>query len=205
MRDGDLILKVEDQSGEGVFGGLTVFDLSASNTLEAVGRAARAQQDTGGRWKLAAYAESRFDARRVEVRRERTRELTTRISAAFLGVATADTTQMSVRALRNLIQYLRSNGQETRGFEFAMWSRIARVVAVFFAVLLALPFVFGALRSTGASARAAQGLVLGLAYFLLEKMVESSTQAFALDPVLLAWAPTALLAAVVGALVLRLR
>jgi lipopolysaccharide export system permease protein len=205
VRDGDLILKVEHQSGDGAFGGLLVFDLSPSNTLVSVGRAASALEQPRSGWALSGYAESQFSDAGVQVNREPVRRLDTRISGAFLGVATADPTQMSVRALRSLITYLRSNGQETRGFEFALWSRIAKVVAVFFAIFLALPFVFGSVRSGGASARAAQGLVLGLAYFLLEKMVESGTLAFGLNPILLAWAPTMLLAILVGALILRLR
>ena len=205
VRDGDLILKVEHQSGEGAFGGLVVFDLSSTNPVLSVGRAASALELPHSGWQLNGYAESRFSDAGVAVSREQARKLDTRISGAFLGVATADPTQMSVRALHSLLRYLRSNGQETRAFEFALWSRIAKVVAVFFSVLLALPFVFGSLRSAGAGARAAQGLILGLAYFLLEKMVESGTLAFGLDPLLLAWAPTLLLAVVVGALVLRMR
>jgi len=205
VRDGDLILKVEAQSADGAFGGLTVFDLSGTGGLTGVGRAASALEQPGGRWKLNGYAESRFDGASITARRVPSRDLDTRVSGAFLGVATADPTQMSVRALRQLVAYLHGNGQETRAFEFALWSRIAKVVAVFFAVLLALPFVFGSLRSTGAGARATQGLILGLGYFLLQKMVESGTLAFNLDPMLLAWAPTLLLGAVVGTLVLRMR
>jgi lipopolysaccharide export system permease protein len=205
VRDGDLILKVEQQSGDGAFGGLMVFDLASSDSLVAVGRAASASELPGGGWQLQGYAESRFSPGGVSVAQESARMLDTRISAAFLGVATADPTQMSVRALRSLIGYLRSNGQVTRNYEFALWSRVAKIVAVLFAVLLALPFVFGSVRSAGAGARATQGLVLGLAYFMAQKMVESGTLAFALDPLLLAWAPTLVLAVVVSALVLRLR
>jgi lipopolysaccharide export system permease protein len=205
VRDGELILKVDAQSADGAFGGLTVFDLSSTGGLLGVGRAASALEQSGGRWRLNGYAESRFDGTNVAARRVPSRELDTRISGAFLGVATADPTQMSVRALYDLVNYLRGNGQETRAFEFALWSRIAKVVAVFFAVLLALPFVFGSLRSAGAGARATQGLMLGLGYFLLQKMVESGTLAFGLDPMLLAWAPTLLLGTVVATLVLRMR
>jgi len=205
VRDGDLILQVQQQSGDGAFGGLMVFDLSGDNRLLGAGRAASAVEQPGGGWSLTGYAESRFQDGRVEARREPSRLLDTRVSGAFLGVATADPTQMSVRALRGLVGYLRSNGQQTRGFEFALWSRIAKVFAVFFATLLALPFVFGSLRSAGAGSRATLGLILGLGYFMLQKMVESGTLAFALDPLLLAWAPTLLLASVVGVLVLRLR
>lgn len=205
VRDGDLILQVDRQGAGGSLGGLTVFDLSAEGRLAAVGRAARASELPEGKWRLDGYAESRFSDRTVIARHVPSREFDTRVSAAFLGVATADPTQMSVRALRQLIGYLHSNGQETRVFEFALWSRIAKVVAVFFAALLALPFVFGSLRAGGAGARAAQGLMLGLGYFLLQKMIESGTLAFSLDPLLLAWAPTLLLGGIVTLLVLRMR
>lgn len=205
VRDGDLILQVDAQAAGGAFGGLTVFDLAGSGQLAGVGRAARARELPQGGWRLDGYAESRFGDSSVVARRTPSRDLDTRVSGTFLGVATADPTQMSVRALGDLIGYLRGNGQETRVFEYALWSRIAKVVAVFFSALLAIPFIFGSLRSGGAGARATQGLLLGLGYFLLQKMVESSTQAFALDPLLLAWAPTLLLGGLVTALVLRMR
>jgi lipopolysaccharide export LptBFGC system permease protein LptF len=53
--------------------------------------------------------------------------------------------------------------------------------------------------------RATLGLVLGLAWFILSRMVESGTLALGLDPLLLAWAPTALLLAAIGLLFARLR
>ncbi len=205
VRDGDLIIRVDAQSAGGALGGITVFDLGGTDRLAGVGRAAQANEATGGRWRLEGYTESRFGESSVSARSLAARDLDTRASGAFLGVATADPTQMSARALRQFIGYLRENGQDPQVFEFALWSRLAKVVAVFLSALLALPFVFGSLRSSGAGARATQGLLLGLGYFLLQKMVESGTLAFALDPLLLAWVPTLLLAGTVTVLVSRLR
>ena len=61
------------------------------------------------------------------------------------------------------------------------------------AVLFALPFGFGALRSASLSARMTLGLALGLVYFFMQRMVESGTLVFNLNPLLLAWVPTLLL------------
>jgi len=182
-----------------------VFDVGGSDHLAGVGRASQARELPGGHWRLDGYAESRFGDPVVASHRLASRELETRASGAFLGVATADPTQMSARALRQFVSYLRANGQDAHVFEFALWSRLAKVAAVFFAAMLAVPFVFGSLRSSGAGARATQGLVLGMGYFLLQKMVESGTLAFSLDPVLLAWVPTLLLGGTVSVLVLRMR
>jgi lipopolysaccharide export system permease protein len=112
---------------------------------------------------------------------------------------------LSIRALRNVSGYLAGNGQDVREYRFALWSRVARIGAIFFGVLLAVPFVFGSLRSSGAGARSVLGLVLGLAWFMLQKMVENGTQAFDLNPVLLAWVPTLALGGLVTVMLARLR
>ena len=88
---------------------------------------------------------------------------------------------------------------------FAFWSRIARTAAIAFAVLLAIPFVLGSLRSAGTGARMVTGLVLGIGFFLLQRLIESGTVVFALNPVLLAWIPTLVLATVTLTLLARAR
>jgi len=193
------------RANDGAFGGFTVFDLSADNALVSVGRAASAVEQPGQGWLLKDYAESRFEGDRVVSRSEQSRALSTRASAEFLGVAATDPMDLSIRSLQNVVDYLTANGQDVREYRFALWSRVARTCAIFFGVMLAVPFVFGSLRSAGAGARGVLGLTLGLAWFMLQKMTENGTAAFGLDPVLLAWAPTLALGALVGALMLRLR
>ena len=78
-------------------------------------------------------------------------------------------------------------------------------MAVVFSVLLAIPFVLGSLRSAGAGTRMLMGLLLGIGFFLLQRLIESSTVVFALNPVVLAWLPTTLLALVTTALLARAR
>jgi lipopolysaccharide export system permease protein len=72
-------------------------------------------------------------------------------------------------------------------------------------VLFALPFGFGSLRSAGSGARSTLGLAVGLVYFFLQRTVESGAVVFNLNPLLLAWTPTLLLAAVAAALLARTR
>ncbi len=83
--------------------------------------------------------------------------------------------------------------------------RIARTIAIAFSVLLAIPFVLGSLRSSGAGTRTLLGLLLGIGFFLLQRLIESGTIVFDLNPVLLAWSPTVLLATVTLLLLARAR
>jgi lipopolysaccharide export system permease protein len=204
MRDGDLIINAARQSGDRQFGGMTIFELSPNHRLQAIGHAARATAGTNDEWLLRGYTESRF-ARDHVVTRRGERRMESSVSAQFLGLAVDDPHDMQMATLWRLISYYQANALDVRPYLFAFWSRIARTVAIAFAVLLPIPFVLGSLRSTGAGARTAIGLLLGIGFFLLQRLIESGTLVFDLNPIMLAWLPTALLAVVSLALLARAR
>ena len=205
VRDGDLILDVAGQTSQRQFGSMQIFELSPQHRLLAVGRGQRALAVSRGKWLLSDYTESRFADDTVTTSPPGQRLLESNVTAGFLGLAIEDPKQLTSRALWRLISYFRANALDSREYQFAFWSRIARTVAVAFAVLLAIPFVLGSLRSAGAGTRMMMGLLLGLAFFLLQRLIESSTVLFNLNPVLLAWLPTTLLALVTLGLLARAR
>ncbi|HTY51425.1 MAG TPA: LPS export ABC transporter permease LptG [Steroidobacteraceae bacterium] len=204
VRDGNLILNV-GESGDGQPGGMLVFELSGDHRLLAVGRAARAAAAGERRWLLHDYAESRFAAGGVQAQSVGVRTLDTSVSGQFLALATAEPRQLATLALWSLIRYYRANALDPKPYVFAFWSRIARTTAIAFAVLLAIPFVLGPLRSAGNGARLLIGLLLGLAFFFLQRLIESGAVVFSLDPVLLAWLPTTVLVLVTLGLLARTR
>ncbi len=211
VRDGNLILNATRQSGERQFGGMTIFELAPDHRLRAIGHAARATAGTNNDWMLRGYAESRF-ARdrdgaflRVLSKPRGERRLESSVSAGFLGLAVDDPHDMQIGTLWRLIAYYQTNALDARPYIFAFWSRIARTVAIAFAVLLPISFVLGSLRSAGAGARTAIGLLLGIGFFLLQRLIESGTLVFDLNPIILAWIPTTLLAVVSLGLLARAR
>jgi lipopolysaccharide export system permease protein len=205
VRDGGLIVNVERQTGEGLFGGMMVYEIGADGRLQAMGRAATATAAASGAWRLEQYAETRFDGERVAGTRAAARTLQTNVSAAFLGIAATSPGDLPSAALLSMIRHLQANGLDAREPTFAFWSRIARTVAPLFAVLLALPFVFGSLRAAGAGARVGVGLLLGIGFFLLQQMIESGAIVYQGNPVMLAWVPTGLMAIAGLVLIARTR
>ena len=205
VRDGDLILNVAGQSSQRQFGSMQIFELSAQHRLLALGHATHAAAEARGRWLLSDYRESRFDQDEVTTRPPAQRILESNVSAGFLGLAVEDPKQLTGRSLWRLIEYFRSNSLDAREYVFAFWSRISRTVGVMFAVLLAIPFVLGSMRSAGAGTRMMFGLLIGIGFFLLQRLIESGTVVFQLNPVVLAWIPTALLALVTFVLLARTR
>ncbi|MBK6672071.1 MAG: LPS export ABC transporter permease LptG [Proteobacteria bacterium] len=202
VREGGLILRAGRSTGRG-YDSISVFELGPDNRLVAAGTAALATERTDGSWELRDYAWSTFEDRRVRFGTEAVHGLSPGISPAFFGMIVADPADLSLRELWSTSRYQDANGLDSRRTSFAFWSRMARLVAIPFAALLALPFLFGALRVVESGARATLGLGLGLGWFILQRMVESGTIAFGLNPLLLAWLPTVLLVAVLAALLAR--
>jgi lipopolysaccharide export system permease protein len=205
VRDGDLILRVAGQSSQSQFGGMQTFELSPEHRLVALGQAQHATAGAKGTWLLSDYSESRFAGDRVSRAGPGQRVLKSHVTAAFLGLAIENPELLTNRALWRLIRYYRANSLDDREYVFAFWSRISRTVAIAFTVLLAIPFVLGSLRSAGTGARMVMGLILGIGFFLLQRLIESGTIVFNLNPIVLAWLPTALLALVTVTLLARTR
>jgi len=113
------------------------------------------------------------------------------VNPEFLGLAATDPDLLTLRGLASYIDHLRRNNLDTASYEIGYWSRIARLVAVIVVTLLALPFVFGPLRTTGAGTRTVIGVMLGVVFFLITRTVENGGQLFGLNPVIVGWLPTA--------------
>ena len=204
-KDGDMMISVRQQSGDNHYGGVYVFNFDAQRRLRSVGHANDASIDANNKWRLENYVESKIGDERVETRRETNTELQTRLSPEFLGLAVLDPESLPGRGLYSYIQHLKQNGLDSRTYETAFWARIARTVAVCIIVVLAVPFAFGPMRSTGTGARTVVGIMIGVVFFLLAKMMESGGAVFNLPPFAVAWLPTFLLAIVTTIAVARIR
>jgi lipopolysaccharide export system permease protein len=205
IRDGATILNVTQQSGEEAFGDTLVFELGPDGRVQAMGRAERARAVDPKSWELSGYAESRFSGDAVDASTLPARELKSAASAGFLQLTVSEPSELSLRVLRRAIGYLGANQLDAERYRFALWSRVARLLALPVAIAFALPFGFGSMRSAGTGARTTLGLAVGIVYFFLQRMVESGALVFQLDPLLLAALPTLLLALAAGVLLLRAR
>jgi len=205
IRDGDTILNVQDRSGAAEFGGMLIFELTPGNRLAAIARAEHATAAGPQSWQLRNYAESRFTDDSVSSMRAAQQSLHTAAGADFLRLVNTDSSELSLRTLFKAIRYLRANHLESEQYEIAFWSRVARTVGILVALLFALPFGFGSLRNASLSARSTFGVALGIVYVFLQRLIESGTQVFNLDPLLLAWVPTGLLALVTAMMLWRVR
>ncbi len=193
VKDGNLILRVATGEVDQAFGGVSLFELDGANRLLSVKRADRISVADPGHWRLHNVLVTHFTDDKVtsEVVPEIT--MTSAVNPDFLGLAATDPDLLTLRGLWSYIDHLRRNNLGTASYEIGFWSRIARLFAVIVVSLLALPFVFGPLRTTGAGTRTVIGVMLGVVFFLINRTVENGGQLFGLNPALVGWLPTAVI------------
>jgi len=190
VKDGNLILRVQTGEVDQAFGGVSLFELDG-NRLLSVKHAERISVADPGHWRLHNVSTTRFRDDHIESEVVPEITMTSSVNPDFLGLAATDPDLLTLRGLASYIDHLRRNSLDTVVYEIGFWSRIARLFAVIVVTLLALPFVFGPLRTTGAGARTVIGVLLGVVFFLITGMVEKGGQLFGLNPVIVGWLPTA--------------
>ncbi len=205
VKDENRIVNVRELSSDRRAGGVFLFAFDAQHRLQSIGRAASARIDARQRWLLQDFQQTRFDENGVTTIREALALRTSRLNPEVLSLSVVDPERLAGASLLRYIRYLKDGGLETRSYEVAVWSRTATVCSILFMALLALPFVFGPLRSTGTGQRLLIGVVLGVAYFLASKTMLNSGEVFNLNPFLTAWLPTLIMILITWVALLRVR
>ncbi len=204
-KDGNMFIAVQAQRSADSYGGIYVLRFDEQHHLQSVGHADAAKLLDTHRWQLRNYVETKFVDDQAIVSKQLNFELTTALSPDFIGAVSKDTDQLTSSELRGFIQHLRSNQLDTGEYEMAWWSRIARTASLLIIVMLAVPFSFGPMRSTGTGARMVVGILLGSLFFFSAKLLSDAGAVFHLKPLIVAWAPTLLLSAVTAIAIARVR
>lgn len=206
LREGDRIVSLRRQASDlGYGGGVLMLELGPGQSLKSIARADSATLDSMNRWVLTNYAETSFQENGAASRTERQSVDAYGLNPDLLELSVVREDLLDTPSLVRYIGYLEANGLDAHRYLVAYWSRIASVASVIVMTALALPFVFGSLRSAGAGARLVVGLIIGLTYYVAGEVLTNGGAVYGLDPLVIAWGPTALLVVVTAVAFARVR
>ena len=89
-----------------------------------------------------------------------------------------------MRELLTYIAYLEDNGLDTRRYQLAFWTKLLAPLANLSMLFIAMPFAFGRQRSAGMGQRLVIGILLGLAFFLLNRMLGNIVLLYDFPPII---------------------
>lgn len=206
LREGDRIINLRRPAGgTGIGGGVLLFEIGEDQHLRQVARADSIGEGAGGQWVLANYAGTTFSEAGIGVTSEERREYAYDLNPDLLQLSVVRQDLLDTPGLQRYIDYLQANELDANPYLIAYWTRIANIASVVLMTVLALPFVFGGLRSAGTGGRLLVGLVIGLTYYIVVQVLARSGEVFDLEPLVVAWTPLGVLFLITSVAILRMR
>jgi len=152
---------------------ISIYEFDESYHLRAITAAKRATFVEKNRWQLEDVMQTRFSKQGTTVNNLSGMEWRSVLNPDLLSVLLVVPEQMSAWNLYQYVQHLRDNHQNTARYEIAMWTKLVYPFAVLVMMLLALPFAAHHRREGGISGKIFMGIVLGLSFHFLGRLLAS--------------------------------
>ena len=198
VRDGDIFINIREIQKQESLGDINIYEVTPDRRLADATRAARAEYD-GSQWKLKRIRVSRFLPDRVEAERKDMADWSSVLAPDLLNAFVIRPERLSAWELKNYIDYLNENGQKSLSVEQAFWGRIVNPAVTLVMLLVAVPFVLTIRREVGMGQRIVVGVVIGLGFYLFDRMFNHFGLIYEMNPIFGAAFPTLL--ALAGALI----
>ncbi len=156
-------------------------------------------------WALTEVVETHFDGTQFKQTLVDKLNWKTGIDPNTLSVVAFDPEILTLWDLHRYIDYLANNGLDTQRHELAFWSKLVAPFSIIVMVVLSIPFVFGSLRDSKAGVRILIGVLVGVSFFIADRILGHMSLVFGYPPLLSAIAPTLVFAMIATVAVRRLR
>jgi len=175
-------INVRQVSPEGDTREWRVFEFDRDYKLRSILTAETGQYAGAEGWTLSNVVETKLPgptaeasvpqvaAARTEVIRSTDLAWSSDLKPDIFGVMIVQPERMAGWDLAQYIQHLSDNRQQTERYEIAFWSKLFYPWAVLVMMVLALPFAFLHVRSGGVSFKIFAGVMIGVAFYGLNKL-----------------------------------
>lgn len=169
-KDGQSFVNAREVLPDNTLVGLQVFQFDPNFHLQTIQTAETGVWSDNGYWQLNRVQRTRLSAEGTTIEHFPSLNWSSSITPDLLSVLTVAPDRMALRALYAYIGHLKENRQKTSRFEIALWNKIVYPLAAPIMLLLALPFAYLQPRGTGISTRVMFGVLIGLAFYLLNRL-----------------------------------
>ncbi len=188
-RDGNHFNHIQRIHRDGRFEGIKIYEFDSNHRLRVVTQAKEARYQDND-WLLLEVVQSFLDENEVEVRTVERAKWRSRLNPGMLNVVIVPPEFLPVWSLVEYVSYLKTNHQSVSQYQLAFWSKIMMPVSSAVMVFLAVPFIFGPLRSTPIGGRILVGVLVGIGFHLFNQSFQHMGLVFGVLPWLAASLPT---------------
>ncbi len=188
FRDGTSFVNIRTLLDNQQLIGVRIHTLDAAEHLRETLQATVARYGVSG-WMLIDVLRTRIDDGQLQI--ERLDELPWRSTLApeLLDSVAVRPEHLSLIDLFGYLRFLRENELDAARYELAFWRQLIMPATTLIMLLLAMPFIFGPLRSVSLGLRMMVGVLLGVGFYIFDQISGYVGIVYALDPLLCILAP----------------
>lgn len=112
------------------------------------------------------------------------------LNPVLLNMLARDPDYLSARDLWAYIIYMDKNNLDSKSYQLAFWNRMVMPFSGMVMLFLAVPFVFGPLRSVGVGQRILVGVLVGVFFYVFSQMISHISQVSGINPIVSAFFPS---------------
>ena len=184
-----------------------IYQLDAEHKLKKTTFAGQAHYDENDQlWHLQDVSNSEITKESVKISHNETETWPAMVSTDLFKVLNLEPEDMSATELWQYSQYLDENELESDSFWLAFWVKVFTPLTGVGMLMIAVPLVLtSSSRSGGAGRRILIGVMIGVAFYVLNRVVNQMGVIYGVTPVLSAGLPSLLVIAISAVLIRRIR
>ena len=195
IKDESRVLHIDKLLPDGIARDIEIFKLDQQGKLESITRVGRAIPIEQG-WELQQVERSIIGDNRVDTSSYDRLIYNGSLSSKLLEVLMIEPQQMSSVDLYAYLNFLDENKLDASAEQLIFWQKVFSPLAVIVMCLLAFPFVLGAQRQGNVGHRLLIGILLGLAFVVVDRLVTQLAVQFGVNAILVALLPSVIFLAV---------
>ncbi len=182
-RDGNRFIHIQNLMSPHSVGRVSVYEFDDQNRLTVMAKARTAEFDDKG-WTLNQLTQSQISTKGITTERKPQEHWDSLLEPEIMGVVTVKPDYLSFIGLYRYIGYLQENGLDAGRYQLALWRKIISPLVTLVMILVAVPFVFGSLRSTGIGQRIFVGTLVGIGFYMADQALGQMGLVYGLPPAL---------------------
>jgi len=197
LRDAGQIIQIRQLETENHVRDITAYRSAEDGKLTRISTAREAVFD-GMHWQLSGIERTEFGDDHVSATKLDHAQLDGGIAPSVLRLFILESDSLSLTGLLRLIRYLDGNHLDASKYRLTMWRKLVEPLTVIVMMLFAVPFASGGARDMGAGQRLLIGMLIGITFYVVNKVSVSLGDIYGWPAPLAAAAPTLVLAMVTG-------
>lgn len=189
IRDKNRYINIEELFPDDRIKNLSVYELDQDQKLKSILSAEAAIPQDDLNWVLHHVQRKNFKNAYIERKVAASEIIEGLIKPGLLNMLSVDPETMSARNLYSYMHYLQENKLDASHYQLVFWLKLVMPFSSVVMLLLALPFVFGFLRSASSGQLVMIGILLGLGFYILIRVASNIGQIYGLPPFLSATLP----------------